>query len=49
MEKDVEERLRNKFTLMDRTDPAAIQAAQQVGLLLLLLLQGVWPNVINIW
>ena len=30
MEKDVEERLRQKFTLIDRTDPAAIAAAQQV-------------------
>ncbi|CAG2197099.1 KIF6_9 [Mytilus edulis] len=29
MEKDVEERLRQKFTLIDRTDPAAIAAAQQ--------------------
>ncbi|XP_052080028.1 kinesin-like protein KIF9 isoform X1 [Mytilus californianus] len=32
MEKDVEERLRQKFTLIDRTDPAAIAAAQQSGL-----------------
>lgn len=32
MEKDVEERLRQKFTLIDRTDPAAIAAAQQAGL-----------------
>ena len=30
MEKDVEERLRAKFALIDRTDPSAIQAAQQV-------------------
>ncbi|KAL3854393.1 hypothetical protein ACJMK2_013664 [Sinanodonta woodiana] len=32
MEKDVEERLRNKFALIDRTDPAAIAAAQQAGI-----------------
>lgn len=31
MEKEVEERLRNKFALIDRTDPSAIQAAQQAG------------------
>ncbi|XP_033728379.1 kinesin-like protein KIF9 [Pecten maximus] len=31
MERDVEERLRQKFTLIDRTDPAAIAAAQQAG------------------
>lgn len=36
MEKDVEERLRQKFTLIDRTDPAAIAAAQQVGFLIYL-------------
>ena len=30
MEKDIEERLRSKFALIDRTDPSAIQAAQQV-------------------
>lgn len=30
MERDVEEKLRQKFTLIDRTDPAAIAAAQQV-------------------
>ena len=35
MEKEVEERLRQKFTLIDRTDPAAIAAAQQVCLMLL--------------
>ena len=33
MEKDVEERLRAKFALIDRTDPSAIQAAQQVIIL----------------
>jgi len=32
MENDVEERLRQKFTLIDRTDPAAIAAAQQAGM-----------------
>ncbi|KAK3083432.1 hypothetical protein FSP39_022438 [Pinctada imbricata] len=32
MEQDVEEKLRQKFTLIDRTDPAAIAAAQQAGL-----------------
>ena len=36
MEKDVEERLRSKFALIDRTDPGAIQAAQQVKYLLTL-------------
>ena len=30
MEQDVEERLRQKFTLIDKNDTAAIQAAQQV-------------------
>ena len=30
MEKDIEEKLRSKFALIDRTDPSAIQAAQQV-------------------
>ena len=30
MEKDIEERLRQKYALIDRTDPSAIQAAQQV-------------------
>ncbi|XP_053385895.1 kinesin-like protein KIF9 isoform X1 [Mercenaria mercenaria] len=29
MEKDIEERLRQKYALIDRTDPSAIQAAQQ--------------------
>lgn len=32
MEHDVEERLRSKFTLIDRADSAAITAAQQAGL-----------------
>lgn len=32
MEQDVEERLRLKFTLIDKADQAAIQAAQQAGL-----------------
>ena len=36
MEKDVEERLRSKFALIDRTDPGAIQAAQQVKYILTL-------------
>ena len=31
MEKDLEEKLRAKYTLVDKTDPAAIAAAQQVG------------------
>lgn len=31
MEKEIEEKLRSKFALIDRTDPAAIQAAQQAG------------------
>jgi hypothetical protein len=30
MDKDIEERLRQKYALIDRTDPSAIQAAQQV-------------------
>lgn len=30
MEKDIEERLRQKYAMIDRTDPSAIQAAQQV-------------------
>ena len=30
MEKEIEEKLRSKFALIDRTDPSAIQAAQQV-------------------
>jgi len=30
VEKDIEERLRQKYALIDRTDPSAIQAAQQV-------------------
>ncbi|XP_052814626.1 kinesin-like protein KIF9 isoform X2 [Mya arenaria] len=29
MEKDIEDRLRQKYALIDRTDPSAIQAAQQ--------------------
>ncbi|XP_060585540.1 kinesin-like protein KIF9 isoform X1 [Ruditapes philippinarum] len=29
MDKDIEERLRQKYALIDRTDPSAIQAAQQ--------------------
>jgi len=32
MEKDIEEKLRAKYALIDRTDPSAIQAAQQVRL-----------------
>ncbi|KAH3708306.1 kinesin-like protein KIF9 isoform X2 [Dreissena polymorpha] len=32
MEKDIEERLRQKYALIDRTDPSAIQAAQQAGI-----------------
>ena len=35
MEKDVEEKLRAKFALIDRMDPTAIQAAQQVYIMLL--------------
>ncbi|XP_060585541.1 kinesin-like protein KIF9 isoform X2 [Ruditapes philippinarum] len=31
MDKDIEERLRQKYALIDRTDPSAIQAAQQAG------------------
>lgn len=31
MEKDIEDRLRQKYALIDRTDPSAIQAAQQAG------------------
>lgn len=30
MEADVEQKLREKYTLIDKTDPAAIAAAQQV-------------------
>jgi hypothetical protein len=30
MEGDIEQRLREKFTLIDKSDPAAIAAAQQV-------------------
>lgn len=30
MEADVEQKLREKFTLIDKSDPAAIAAAQQV-------------------
>lgn len=30
MEKDIEDRLRQKYTLIDKTDPAAIAAAQRV-------------------
>ena len=30
MEKDIEDRLRAKYALIDRSDPTAIQAAQQV-------------------
>lgn len=31
MEADVEQKLREKYTLIDKTDPAAIAAAQQVN------------------
>jgi len=31
MSKDIEERLRARYTLIDKTDPAAIAAAQQAG------------------
>lgn len=44
MEKDVEERLRQKFTLIDRTDPAAIAAAQQVSILWFILLLKMLNN-----
>jgi len=32
MAKDIEERLRSKYTLIDKSDPAAIAAAQQAGI-----------------
>lgn len=31
MSKEIEERLRARYTLIDKTDPAAIAAAQQAG------------------
>lgn len=31
MEQDVEHKLRTKYTLIDRTDPAAVAAAQKAG------------------
>ena len=34
MESDVESRLRAKYTLIDRSDPAAIAAAQKVRLMI---------------
>ncbi|KAK6165317.1 hypothetical protein SNE40_022265 [Patella caerulea] len=33
MEHEIEERLRQKYTLIDRTDPMAVAAAQQAGLI----------------
>lgn len=32
MSKEIEDRLRARYTLVDKTDPAAIAAAQQAGL-----------------